>query len=196
MAFLSRYSLSHRDSLELRLVDSYAVHQAVYSLFDGQQRERILFVDRGVRDGRRQILIQSAYPPIIGVFGEISTKHIPDSYLDFDVYNFETVVNPVLRNNTNNREIVKPVRDRNEIVDWFAKRALQWGFRPVDVEVVRNWADNFRKRDREITLSKARLVGALEVLDRDLFKKAFYSGLGRGKGFGCGLLQLQRIQSY
>ena len=52
--------------------------------------------------------------------------------------------------------------------------------------------DKFAEYD---SLQKARITGICHVEDRELFKKAVLGGIGRGKAFGCGLLQVVPIQA-
>lgn len=53
----------------------------------------------------------------------------------------------------------------------------------------------FRKKDRRITLARARFDGVLEVTDPDLVRNALVRGIGHAKGFGCGLLTLVPVES-
>lgn len=46
---------------------------------------------------------------------------------------------------------------------------------------------------RKMTLATARYDGVLEVSDSDLLRHALTFGIGHGKGFGCGLLTLARL---
>ena len=48
----------------------------------------------------------------------------------------------------------------------------------------------FRKDNSKVTLSQADLRGTLEVTDKDIFSESFANGIGRGRAFGCGLLQI------
>lgn len=47
---------------------------------------------------------------------------------------------------------------------------------------------------RKITLATARYDGVLEVRDANLLRRALTFGIGHGKGFGCGLLTLARVE--
>lgn len=46
------------------------------------------------------------------------------------------------------------------------------------------------KADRAITLQQATVSGYLTVTDSERFALSVASGLGRGRAFGCGLLQV------
>ena len=41
-----------------------------------------------------------------------------------------------------------------------------------------------------MTLAQAHVSGQLQVIDRDRFQESFAQGIGRGRSFGCGLLQI------
>jgi len=44
-----------------------------------------------------------------------------------------------------------------------------------------------------MTLGTADIEGVLKVLDPDRLRDVLFSGLGHGKGFGCGLLMVRRV---
>lgn len=50
----------------------------------------------------------------------------------------------------------------------------------------------FRRGDALVTLQKAAFEGTLEVTDASLLRSALVGGIGRAKGYGCGLLTLSR----
>lgn len=50
--------------------------------------------------------------------------------------------------------------------------------------------DRFQKSKCLVTLQKAKVTGLLEVEKHDIFVNSVYNGIGRGKAFGCGLLQI------
>lgn len=191
MRYLSRYTLSHRETLRLRLKDAYRTHQFVYSLFprEDERPGRVLYVDKGFRLGVREILILSGAQPKLESYGRLAVKPVPDRFLGYRAYYFETVINPVKRKNASGQ--IESIRDREKIAEWFDDKAASWGFRPLQFQIGEVWADRFWKGDQEITLSRAKINGGFEVTDREAFKKSFRDGIGRGKGFGCGLLQLR-----
>lgn len=196
MSWLSLYALSHTDSIKSRLTDSYSLHRLVYSLFPPEinRGERILYADKGVRRGYRQILVLSEHEPVLDGLGEISSKIVPESFLDYDTYLFEIIINPVRRENSSGRLVA--VRGAENIREWFVARSEKWGFEPSQIQVVSETDDKFRKSpDSLVTLAKAKISGVLKTRERALFKKSFRDGLGRGKAFGCGLLQLSPVKN-
>ena len=194
MNWLSLYALSQRDSIKLRLTDSYSLHRTVYSLFPPEINRggRILYADKGVVRGYRHILALSEHEPVSPERGEISSKIIPERFLEFETYLFEVIMNPVRRENSSGRIVA--VRGADNIRDWFVGRSEKWGFEARQIQAIPGMDDKFRKAaDSLVTLAKAKISGVLEVRERDLFKKSFRNGLGRGNVFGCGLLQLSPL---
>jgi CRISPR system Cascade subunit CasE len=79
---------------------------------------------------------------------------------------------------------------------WLLDRAEQHGFRVLegaggaDLAVSRREHKKFRRGGSEVTLATAQFDGALEVLDANALRTALSAGIGRAKGYGCGLMTL------
>ncbi|MGX8679016.1 MAG: type I-E CRISPR-associated protein Cas6/Cse3/CasE, partial [Sphaerochaetaceae bacterium] len=75
---------------------------------------------------------------------------------------------------------------------WFLSKQNSWGFEVIQdsFEVFETGVQIFEKGETKITQSKASFRGVLRVTDRSVFKQSFEQGIGRGKAFGFGLLQL------
>ena len=195
MMYVSHYLLTLRDCRALRLSDSYSLHRAVYDLFPDVRRgaggpSGILFADKGGKNGMRRILVLSDRAAKEPEHGRLESRELSDSFLDFENYRFEITVNPVRKDRASGKR--EPVRGRDAVERWFLEKAPSWGFlpRPETVQVADITVDTFPKGDKTITLSKARITGTLTVTDRGLFVRSFTRGIGHGKAFGCGLLQL------
>lgn len=61
-----------------------------------------------------------------------------------------------------------------------------------DVVLSRRERLQFRRGDRQVTLSVAQFDGRLTVIDAELLRTALVTGIGRAKGYGCGLMTLAR----
>jgi len=198
MIYLHHYFLSLRDCQALRLKDTYSLHRAVYNLFPDvrggkMESSGILFVNKGSREGRRHILILSCREALTPEYGQLQTHTLEESFLEFPCYRFEIVLNPVRKNAVSGKR--EPVRGREAVAAWFMDKAPSWGFQPdaVSLQVVDITVDSFPKGEKPVTLSKARITGALAVTDRNRFLHSFKHGIGHGKAFGCGLLQIAPI---
>ena len=193
----SMLKLGRSDCKALTVKDAYSIHRIVYSLFPKEntmsQRD-FLFADKGGNFNTRKILILSKHRPSIPEFGEIESKEVPDKFLSYKNYGFETVLNPVVRNGLN--KTAKPVKGADDLRNWFLSKSVNSGFavEPESLQISRVGVVRFDKvKDRvkfQHTHNTATFTGKLNVVDDSLFIKSFEEGIGRAKGFGFGLLQL------
>ncbi len=198
MMHVSHYLLTLRDCRALRLTDSYSLHRAVYGLFPDVRRgtggpSGILFADKGGRNGVRRILVLSDREAGTPEYGRIESRPLPGSFLDFQDYRFEIIINPVQKKRSSRKR--EPLRGREAVERWFIDKAQSWGFapRPETVQVADISVDRFKKDGMNVTLGKARVTGALTVTSKELFTHSFTHGIGHGKAFGCGLLQISPL---
>ncbi len=192
--------LSRSDCKALRVTDPYSIHRVVYSLFEDTRSEDekraskpsgILYADKGGDFKQRQILLLSDREPMQPEYGELISKAIPDGFLDHQRYGFEVTVNPTRRDGAS-RKLV-PVKGREAVAEWFAERAENsWGFEvnPEYLQIQRLGVQQFKKGDQTLTHGSATLKGELRVIDRERFIRSFRQGIGRGRAFGFGLLQI------
>ncbi len=73
--------------------------------------------------------------------------------------------------------------------DWLTRRGEEHGFEVIaaNVDVARDLID---KPGRPFFLDVSRFTGCLKVTDLSAFTGALRSGIGSGRAFGCGMLQL------
>lgn len=200
----SVFHLDRKAVQALKINDAYGLHKAVYSLFpDIRSAEEkqdntpsgFLYADQGGDYKSRKILLLSNRQPmaqIEGQYGEVQSKLISADFLQHDIYRFKVVVNPTRRDNASRKLI--PVKGREAIAQWFIKRAQQsWGFKVVASQLQVDRIDVLQFKDkaqRSITLAQAQVQGVLQVGDHQQFVQSFSQGIGRGRAFGCGLLQI------
>lgn len=211
MPFLGRYILSFNECSELKTclgmsrrdrLDSFFMHKAVSNLFpyDYRNESRVLFANKTPGNPCVKLLILSETRPEKRKLGILETREIPEKFLGFEGYKFRVVVNPVksvFTGEPNRRGPKIFLRDRPSIIEWFRKRQNKWGFETFSLDVSAIWTDRFFKNNggekakKESVIIKADVSGILRVKDRDAFKKSFFAGLGHGKAFGCGMLELE-----
>lgn len=188
----------------LRITDVYSLHRVVYSLFDDVRNEAqknadhssgIQWVDQGGDAfGRRLLLLSDRLPAaqVDGQYGEVRSKAIAPGFLEHSCYRFKIVVCPTRRDSAS-RKLV-PVKGREAIAAWFAERAqASWGFSvdPARLQIDKVQVQQFLdKQQRTVTVQQAHLSGVLSVRERERFQLSVASGIGRGRAFGCGLLQI------
>lgn len=188
----------------LRITDPYSLHRVVYGLYPdvrdgaaktGHQPSGILHADQGGDFHGRRILLLADRPPAEhaeGGFGDVHSKVIPIDFLSHTRYRFKVIVNPTRRASASRKLI--PIKGRDAVAAWFAEHGpASWGFRaaPEHLQVDRIEVLNFKdKAGRDVTLAQAHVQGQLTVSDQERFRSSFAHGIGRGRSFGCGLLQI------
>ncbi len=204
MMFASVLNLDRKAVKHLKIKDPYAVHRVVYSLFDDvrssneKKRDRwsgIVYADQGGTFYGRQILMVSnrmPAPQVEGGYGTVETKTIDTAFLGYETYRFKVIINPCIRDNKTRRLI--PMKNRDAVMQWFLERSERsWGFlaksRHLQVNNIEVLQFKGKNHD-QITLSRATLEGVLYVVNKEKFSTAFQQGIGRGRAFGCGLLQI------
>lgn len=201
LAYASVLRLSRTDLNTLKIKDAYGLHKVVYGLFEdvrsdaekqGSAPSGIVFADKGGDFNTRQILMLSNRKPHqTPQFGQVEIRPINSGFLAHEHYAFEVTVNPGKRDNQTGK--IVPVRGREAIAQWFLERAEKsWGFRvgPDNLQIDKISVQVFEKSGKTITHGCATLKGELTVIDRDRFRQSFTQGIGRGRAFGFGLLQI------
>ncbi|MCH9276913.1 type I-E CRISPR-associated protein Cas6/Cse3/CasE [Bifidobacterium amazonense] len=85
--------------------------------------------------------------------------------------------------------------------DWLIARAESHGFTLVpddngdpSVTISQRHRERFNRDGQTVTLVTAVFDGRLTVTDADLFRHTLCHGIGRAKGFGCGLMTVAPIR--
>ncbi|AUW07378.1 type I-E CRISPR-associated protein Cas6/Cse3/CasE [Vibrio campbellii] len=201
--YASVLKIDRKSFKELRIKDTYSLHRVVYNLFecvDNETSRCIQWVDMGGDFHSRDVLIFSDKIPRSSIdgAGTVVTKEIPLQFLGYDFYRFEIVVNPSYRpmkrgsELNGNRTKIVPIKGRENIEKWFIEKSVKCGFECSAIQVESVVVDKFNAKS-SVTIQKVKIVGQLKVTDRDQFIKTVASGIGRAKGFGCGLLQVTPI---
>jgi len=76
-------------------------------------------------------------------------------------------------------------------LEWIQKQGERNGFVVRQCSVVGNTQQKIRSRTQDISYTSVDYEGELQVTDTELFAKALTKGLGRSKGFGCGMLMIR-----
>jgi len=193
--------LSRSDIKALKITDAYSLHRVVYDLFSDIRNEQqklastssgILYADKGGDFKHRLILLLADRSPNPNpAYGEVNIREIPPQFLQHSRYAFTVTVNPTKRNQQTGK--IMAVRTREAVHDWFIERSVKsWGFKvnPVNLQVEKLSVQTFEKDGNTITHGSASLKGELFVTDQEQFIQSFQQGIGRGRAFGFGLLQI------
>jgi CRISPR system Cascade subunit CasE len=172
--------------------DAYSIHKLIYSLFPGDTRD-FLFTEIEGGSHERRVLILSHCQPLIPEAGEMTSKKVPENLLSYESYGFQVQLNPVVRNNGDSKCI--PLIGEESIRTWFLKRQEDWGFvvDPASLEIFDLGIQEFQNGTKNVIHNKATFRGILTVCDRKSFRHSFEYGIGRGKAFGFGLLQVRPV---
>ncbi|MGH8763151.1 MAG: type I-E CRISPR-associated protein Cas6/Cse3/CasE [Nitrosospira sp.] len=207
VAYASVLRLSRTDMNILGIRDAYSLHKIVYGLFEDirsdaekqtSARSGIVYTDKDGDFNTRQILMLSNRKPHqTPQFGEIHTRPVHPDFLAHERYAFEVTLNPGKRDRQTGK--VVPIRGREGIEQWFKARAPEsWGFRvnPANLQTGQISVQTFEKSGKVITHGSATLKGELTVIDRERFTLSFTQGIGRGRAFGFGLLQIAPLTPF
>ncbi|MDP2505855.1 MULTISPECIES: type I-E CRISPR-associated protein Cas6/Cse3/CasE [unclassified Oceanobacter] len=205
--YASALHLDRKAVKALKITDPYSLHRVVYSLFPDIRTEAekhshiqsgIVYADQGGDFHGRKVLMVSDRPPmerVDGQYGDVISKPIAASFLDYPRYRFKVQVNPVRKDKQTGKRVA--IKGRADTADWFIQRALNsWGFEvdPLHLQIDAIEVQQFNgQNNRRITLGKAHIQGQLTVTDPQQFQNSFKNGIGKGRAFGCGLLQIVPI---
>lgn len=195
MMFLTKIHLNASVCRSENLRDSYALHRLVYSFFPKEKKPgRFLYADQGPAAGGRTLLILSAVLPELPEDISSASTELSDRFFQFESFQFKIRINPVRRDPESKKRL--PITGQLPLLQWFASRAKQWGFE-VDIntlEVRTLPSVSFPKNGSECRFHCVEFRGSLKVADPALFRQHAEKGIGHGKAFGFGLLQLVPIQ--
>lgn len=183
----------------LRLTDSYSIHRILLELIDDRRdpaentSSGLQWVDQGQTIYGRRVDFMSIHPIFERKLDEdvvLEVKEIPDGFLEHEEYRFQILVNPVKVRD--GKRI--PVVGAEKIEEWFLDKAAARGIKASVGRIDKIGRESFKKNDIRVVYSRARISGVFKVEDQELFKKAFFTGIGKGRAFGFGFLQLAVIK--
>lgn len=196
MHYLTKLFLDAAALRKGNIRDDYSIHRLVYSLFPlEQERSRFLYADKGSVRGGRLLLVLSEKEPNVPEYVTSATTIISENFFRFSDYRFEIDLNPVKKEKESGKR--RAVTGQLDLLNWFIAHSEKWGFQAdarsleVSIKPVRQ----FSKDGTVCTFNHAFFRGSLHVTDQEKFRESFLAGLGHGKAFGFGLLQLRPISN-
>lgn len=86
-----------------------------------------------------------------------------------------------------------PLHNDDERLEWLTRAGDKYGFSILSAEI-RELADTvcWRKGSGSFTLNPVEFSGVLRITDAESFWKAYASGIGPEKSYGCGMLLLSK----
>lgn len=196
MHYLTKLFLDAAALRKGNIRDDYSIHRLVYSLFPlEQERSRFLYADKGSVRGGRLLLVLSEKEPNVPEYVTSATTIISENFFRFSDYRFEIDLNPVKKEKESGKR--RAVTGQLDLLNWFIAHSEKWGFQAdarsleVSIKPVRQ----FSKDGTVCTFNHAFFRGSLHVTDQEKFRESFFAGLGHGKAFGFGLLQLLPVSN-
>ncbi len=221
MSYLTRVFLDYETVAMRRIHDAYDWHQRVWEAFphldrqrndhrpDGVHRFFLTRLDEDHRRGGFRLYILSATSPRSPAWcpdndGNWLSKPIAPAFLDHARYRFSLRANPTKKVNPKGPDGLRhgqgkrvPLREIKDLFGWVERKAAAAGFEVEDgtLHIAPCGLQHFsmEKERRLGTLGGVDFHGRLRVLDGDVFKRAFASGVGSAKAFGFGLLLLEPL---
>lgn len=196
MHYLTKLFLDAAALRKGNIRDDYSIHRLVYSLFPlEQERSRFLYADKGSVRGGRLLLVLSEKEPNVPEYLTSATTIISENFFRFSDYRFEIDLNPVKKEKESGKR--RAVTGQLDLLNWFVAHSGKWGFQADthSLEVSAKPTRQFSKGGTVCTFNHAFFRGRLHVTDQEKFRESFFAGLGHGKAFGFGLLQLRPISN-
>ncbi len=207
---LSRVQINPARRGGRRLLGSpQAMHAAVLAAFpqDDDERGRVLW--RLDQDGPRtwlyvlseptpdfaHVVEQAGWPTTQDGWATRPLAPLLDRLSDGQTWAFRLTANPT--RTSGGRRYAQVTVDQQQ--DWLLERAGRWGFDIPEKGGVRDLlvrdrrTDRFRRAGTTVTIAKATYDGTLTVNDVGALRRSMVAGMGRAKGYGCGLLTLAPV---
>ncbi|MDO5530953.1 type I-E CRISPR-associated protein Cas6/Cse3/CasE [Sutterella sp.] len=197
--YLGRLSLQPSALIRMKVTDRYSLHKIMCDLYysdiriyNPEECKSFLWVDRGQHLTGREIdflsdrdLSKNVLPDDLNVI----CRKLPEDFLDHEYYRYQVFLNPVRQ--FHRRRI--PIKNESDFRVWFHEKMQNNGMIVRIDQVDQMGAEKFRKGNTKIIYKKARATGILRVTDSVKFSEAFQKGIGKGRAFGFGLIQLALI---
>ena len=211
------YVLQHK----MRNSGPYAIHQWLWQLFPNQEKRTFLFREERIGKGYQYYLLSEVAPLSNHQFFLIETKPYQPKLTTGMRLFFSLRANPVVFKNGKRSDVLMnakyPIRkqelkiETNEIklrqnqaaINWLIKQSETKGFslsttndQQVNCAVISYVQQQFIKKSdlKPIIYSSVDYQGVLTVTDAKLFLNTIYQGIGKSKGFGCGLFLIKHYQ--
>lgn len=170
------------------------MHRNIQALFDSDRQSiNVLYRFIPSKDIRRAVIcVQSDVMPTsttdLKVISCMDARERISLIKAGMVLKFDVLLRPVKRHQGRSTLI----RDMESRIEWIEKLGQKYGFKIETIkEVSRIQKTMFHTGTKTGRVDGYRYVGALSVVDADLFKNAYETGIGRDKAYGYGMLMLE-----
>ena len=221
--FISCIDIGRHDDDAIRVMSSpyrtHAVIEAACSNSASAGEGRILWRVDPAPSGLRLYLVSPSVPDMNELSSRLSLPsesiHSKDYGTRLDslrggqAWAFRLKANPtrqvrVDKGRSPNEKVIGSVQGHvteAQQAQWLLDRSEAHGFRICEDEfgnpemaVSQRKKERFSRQDDKVTLVTCVFSGLLKIVDADAFRETLISGMGRAKGFGCGLLTIASVQ--
>lgn len=196
----------------------YAIHQWLWQLFPNQEKRCFLFRGERIGKGYQYYLLSEIAPLTNHELFLVETKPYQPKLTVGMKLIFSLRANPVVFKNGKRSDVMMnakylakqqgldneiKIRQNEAAINWLIKQSESRGFslstidgQQLDCTVINYTQEQFIKKStlKPITYSSVDYQGVLTVTDVDLFLNTIYQGVGKSKGFGCGLFLVKHYQ--
>ena len=159
------------------LGDDYKVHQKVREIFPAGQKVLFQRCDEGV-------FVMSERKPVDDklLYNEVDTSLYSNGYQ----HAFTLRLNPTKRDiKTKKRVSIEPLLTR----EWIKRKLDAIGIE-ANFQYIREGMRCSIRQGKTISLTSVLIFGVLTIKNSDIFQESFLNGIGHGKGFGFGFINL------
>lgn len=207
--YAARLLLNPDAVMRLKAFDRYSFHRIIndffpknidYSISSTNENTPVLWVDKGEHVYGHEFHMLSTREPTVPTLSsdiQFAYREIPDRYWKYKRYRFSLVCNPVKTYHVYRDGI--SIRKRmglyaeSDIAEWFSRKTNEGGFYAKSLSFDKKERIHFKRKNDQITYCSIRISGILEVFDKELFLRSVANGIGQGKAFGLGFLQVVPI---
>ncbi len=200
--------------------DGYYIHQLLWNLFPGDSEKREFLFFKDISHGMPHFLLVSKSKPVEIDGMVIETKDYEPHLVPGQKLSFSLLANPVVARQVkdkknsakhdlwvDSRKIGKEkgLKDmelrefcEDSVKDWLIKQGKnKHGFELLKENVL---IDGHQKHTFKkgrggnlISFNTIRYQGILKVTEVERFKRMLYTGIGRSRSFGCGLMLVRKV---
>jgi len=196
----------------------YSEHQLIWQFFPSQPERQFLYRRELINNRPSYIVVSNVQPTIpINIANDtviLESKQYNPTIYDDQRFSFTIRVNPIKETKSNRKrhDVVmyaiknhynlynyKPNRQviiQESVSNWLKHHQNKNGFEIIENSIcVDEYFQHqlFSKTNEKIQFSTCNISGQLIITDDDKFKKMLYNGIGKSKGFGCGLMLIKPV---
>lgn len=167
--------------------DVYVLHKQIEKLMGGRGTSPYLWSAEPIGGRMQAITIRASELPAVL---EREARLIPALFPEGAEHRFSLTAQCAIRRGPRNLRIAIDPGDDARRLQWLERRALPNGFELVTVEIASVERIRIGKPGAHHIADRTRFEGTLRIVEPQLFQRTLRDGIGHGKAFGLGLLDI------